>query len=90
MSRQRGGQNTGRNEFDTSRSLCQPVSDFPVSFVNDPLTIRLARNDRATAEALAEVLLDCVEGGASNGFMQPLSRAKAVSFCRSPKPKWAG
>ena len=39
-----------------------------------------ARSDLATTEALAEVLLDCVEGGASVGFMHPLSRAKALGF----------
>jgi GNAT superfamily N-acetyltransferase len=32
---------------------------------------------------LAEVLLDCVAGGASVGFMQPLSRERALSFWRS-------
>lgn len=32
--------------------------------------------------ALADVLLDCVEGGASVGFMLPLSRERAVSFWR--------
>ena len=31
------------------------------------------------AEALADVLLDCVEGGASVGFMHPLPRARAVA-----------
>jgi ribosomal protein S18 acetylase RimI-like enzyme len=33
-------------------------------------------------DQLAEVLIDCVEGGASVGFMQPLSRARAVAFWR--------
>ena len=32
------------------------------------------------AEALADVLVDCVEGGASVGFMHPLPRAKALAF----------
>lgn len=31
---------------------------------------------------LAEVLIDCVEGGASVGFMHPLSPAKALAFWR--------
>ena len=39
-----------------------------------------ATSDLAMAEALAEVLLDCVEGGASVGFMHPLPRAKALGF----------
>jgi len=34
------------------------------------------------AEALAGVTIDCVEGGASIGFMQPLSHAKALAFWR--------
>lgn len=32
------------------------------------------------AEALADVLMDCVEGGASVSFMLPLPREKAVAF----------
>ena len=36
--------------------------------------------DAATIEALTDVLMDCVEGGASVGFMLPLSRARASSF----------
>lgn len=45
-------------------------------------TIRIRRvgPDPAVAEALADVLLDCVEGGASIGFMHPLPRAKAIAF----------
>lgn len=34
----------------------------------------------ACVEALAEVLIDCVEGGASVSFMLPLSRERAVAF----------
>jgi GNAT superfamily N-acetyltransferase len=33
-------------------------------------------------EALADVLIDCVEGGASVSFMLPLPREKAVAFWR--------
>lgn len=33
-------------------------------------------------QALAEVLIDCVEGGASVGFMHPLSTARALAFWR--------
>jgi GNAT superfamily N-acetyltransferase len=36
----------------------------------------------ALAEALADLLLDCVEGGASVSFLWPLPRAKAVAFWR--------
>jgi GNAT superfamily N-acetyltransferase len=37
----------------------------------------------ARVEALADVLIDCVEGGASVSFMLPLPREKAVGFWRS-------
>ncbi|HEY0748751.1 MAG TPA: GNAT family N-acetyltransferase [Steroidobacteraceae bacterium] len=33
-------------------------------------------------QALSDVLIDCVEGGASVGFMQPLTRVKANAFWR--------
>ena len=33
-------------------------------------------------EQLADVLIDCVEGGASVSFMAPLERAKAIGFWR--------
>ena len=48
--------------------------------MNERHSIRRANADRATAEALADVLLDCVEAGASIGFMHPLTQAKAVAF----------
>jgi len=42
---------------------------------------RIRHSQGATdAEALADVLLDCVQGGASVSFMLPLSRAKALHF----------
>lgn len=47
---------------------------------SDSISIYRARNEQAIAEALADVLLDCVESGASIGFMQPLPRSKAVAF----------
>ena len=36
----------------------------------------------ASVEALADVLIDCVEGGASVSFMLPLLREKALAFWR--------
>src|ERR1700722_20890773 len=33
-------------------------------------------------EGLADVLIDCVDGGASVSFMHPLPRAKALEFWR--------
>lgn len=47
---------------------------------SDTINVRRASADPATAEALADVLLDCVEAGASIGFMHPLSRSKAIAF----------
>ncbi len=46
------------------------------------ITVRRVTGSEAGAsvEALAAVLIDCVEGGASLSFMWPLSREKAVSF----------
>lgn len=46
----------------------------------DAFRIHRAGPDPAVAEALADVLLDCVKGGASVGFMHPLPRAKALAF----------
>src|SRR4051794_10709860 len=43
---------------------------------------RLTTMSEAEIAQLASVLLDCVEGGASVGFMQPLERAKAEAFWR--------
>jgi GNAT superfamily N-acetyltransferase len=43
---------------------------------------RLLAVDGARLDALAEVLIDCVEGGASVSFMHPLSRARALAFWR--------
>ena len=36
----------------------------------------------AQIDGLADVLIDCVEGGASVSFMHPLSRERAVAFWR--------
>lgn len=41
---------------------------------------RIRRAQPADAEGLTDVLLDCVEGGASVSFMSPLPRAKALAF----------
>jgi len=38
--------------------------------------------DDAQARQLADVLADCVEGGASVSFMQPLTRERAAAFWR--------
>ena len=43
---------------------------------------RVRAIDDALVESLADVLIDCVEGGASVGFMDPLTRERAVAFWR--------
>ncbi|MEJ6004614.1 GNAT family N-acetyltransferase [Paucibacter sp. AS339] len=43
---------------------------------------RLPQLEQAHIEQLADVLLDCVAGGASVGFMQPLATDKALAFWR--------
>src|SRR5262245_31857308 len=49
----------------------------------DAFRIYRAGPELAVAEALADVLLDCVEGGASVGFMHPLPRSRALAFWQS-------
>jgi GNAT superfamily N-acetyltransferase len=44
---------------------------------------RLKAVDDAQIEGLADVLIDCVESGASVSFMHPLTRDRAVDFWRS-------
>jgi GNAT superfamily N-acetyltransferase len=43
---------------------------------------RLDALDDTQVEELADVLIDCVEGGASVSFMHPLPRDRAVAFWR--------
>lgn len=52
--------------------------------MNDTVTVRRlgAQEAAAAVEALADVLVDCVEGGASVSFMLPLARGKALAFWR--------
>jgi GNAT superfamily N-acetyltransferase len=45
--------------------------------------VRLDRLDGPHIEQLADVLLDCVAGGASVSFMHPLPREQALAFWRS-------
>jgi GNAT superfamily N-acetyltransferase len=44
---------------------------------------RLTSLDARAIEGLADVLMDCVDGGASIGFMRSLTRERAIEF-------WAG
>jgi GNAT superfamily N-acetyltransferase len=45
--------------------------------------IRTARNEPHLVPALADILIDCVGGGASVSFMWPLSQDKAQAFWQS-------
>lgn len=60
--------------------------------MEDPFRIRRAAPDEAHSlvEALADVLVDCVEGGASVGFMAPLPRERALHFWRGVADAVAG
>jgi GNAT superfamily N-acetyltransferase len=50
----------------------------------DAIHIRLLHTiGEREIEGLSDVLIDCVEGGASVSFMLPMSRAKAGAFWRS-------
>jgi GNAT superfamily N-acetyltransferase len=52
--------------------------------MTDDVSVRRIRANECMScvEGLADVLIDCVEGGASVGFMMPLSREKAIAFWR--------
>lgn len=50
--------------------------------MDDGFRIRVADAGLADVEGLADVLIDCVEGGASVSFMAPLPRDKAIAFWR--------
>ena len=43
---------------------------------------RVREPDDAVVDGLAAVLMDCVEGGASVGFMHPFTRERALAFWR--------
>ncbi|HEY0857816.1 MAG TPA: GNAT family N-acetyltransferase [Albitalea sp.] len=52
--------------------------------MTDDVTVRRigANEAGACADALADVLIDCVEGGASVSFLLPLARERALAFWR--------
>ncbi|WP_374567446.1 N-acetyltransferase family protein [Ideonella sp.] len=52
--------------------------------MTEPMTIRRVGANEAAAcvEELADLLIDCVEGGASVSFMWPLPRERALAFWR--------
>jgi GNAT superfamily N-acetyltransferase len=58
-----------------------PTRD-PASTPDGVAIRRLDRVDAAQLQALADVLADCVDGGASVSFMAPLSPGRAQAFWR--------
>jgi GNAT superfamily N-acetyltransferase len=50
--------------------------------MNTPAVQRLTAVTEAHVQDLADVLIDCVDGDASVGFMHPLPRDKALAFWR--------
>jgi GNAT superfamily N-acetyltransferase len=58
------------------RTMIEPTTD--------DVTVRRIEAAEASAciDALADVLIDCVEGGASVSFMLPLARSTAIAFWR--------
>src|SRR5688572_24341751 len=52
--------------------------------MTEDVTVRRVGADEAAAciDGLADVLIDCVEGGASVSFMLPMTRDKALAFWR--------
>ena len=55
------------------------ASNAPASILD---VRRLLSVSDSELDALADVLVDCVEGGASVSFMQPMTRDKALAFWR--------
>ena len=51
--------------------------------MSDRIGVRPADLGGGDARALADVLIDCVEGGASIGFMRPFEPARAAAFWTS-------
>jgi GNAT superfamily N-acetyltransferase len=56
--------------------------DMPTTPALPALIRRVTALTEAEAHALASLLIDCVEGGASVSFMHPLPHAKALVFWR--------
>jgi len=76
----------------TSAASCRSFARAPIltapdgqnadnATVTEPISIRRVGGDGdGLAAGLADVLIDCVEGGASVGFMLPLDRERAETF----------
>jgi GNAT superfamily N-acetyltransferase len=60
------------------------ASNYPIEKMTTPAWSlrRVPALDEEQINALADVLIDCVEGDASISFMHPLTRQRAVAFWR--------
>lgn len=58
------------------------TSTTPPRSNESPAIVRLDNIDEPQLQQLAALLIDCVDGGASVSFMQPLSLEKALGFWR--------
>ena len=67
---------------DTAGFARQEVGVSPESSLVSFAVRRLATVGEAEIASLASLLVDCVEGGASVGFMQPIDPARAAVFWR--------
>ena len=60
-----------------------PLSPPSASLAGEPRLVRLSAEEALAAlPQLAEILLDCIDGGASVGFMADFSRAEAEAYWR--------
>ncbi len=57
---------------------------FALSSIAPPIALQRLDGAQTLAaiDVLADVLIDCVQGGASVSFMQPLTRERATAFWR--------
>lgn len=68
----------------------RPAPSLGAAAMSTPTLHRCATLDEPTQAALAEVLIDCVEGGASVSFMLPLTRERALAFWQGVAREVAG
>ena len=67
---------------DRTRINLQPSAPRDVAAPSGIVIRRLLSVDDDQVEGLADLLIDCVDGGASVSFMHPLAPAKAQAFWR--------
>jgi ribosomal protein S18 acetylase RimI-like enzyme len=64
---------------------CADCAEVPMSSARTPRRrrVRRLRSEHGELDGLADLLIDCVDGGASVSFMHPLPAAKALEFWRA-------